>query len=311
MEMQWPLILFTLFMAWSAGVFGTAAVLALAGGGKRVQMPALVTSVVLLAVGGIAVFFHLEHWDRIFNGFGNPTSGITQELIVIVLMAVVMVVYFVYLRKPEPVVPRWLAVAAIVVSVALVVVMSHSYNMAARPVWDSPLLWLAYLGNAALFGPLTVTLLAAIFPAAEGGSEGAPATAPTEAVARAGSVLATSGVVGAVANAVLSVAWGASVVMSAASFTEVGLYWDPTHPNYPIANPAEAANILSGEASLLFWIGVVVIGCAVPVVCAVLGRRKGAPAVPLAGVGLACAIVGAVCLRMVFYSAGASVFMFY
>ena len=61
MEMQWPLILFTLFMAWSAGVFGTAAVLALAGGGKRVQMPALVTSVVLLAVGGIAVFFHLEH----------------------------------------------------------------------------------------------------------------------------------------------------------------------------------------------------------------------------------------------------------
>ena len=120
--------------AWSAGVFGTAAVLALAGGGKRVQMPALVTSVVLLAVGGIAVFFHLEHWDRIFNGFGNPTSGITQELIVIVLMAVVMVVYFVYLRKPEPVVPRWLAVAAIVVSVALVVVMSHSYNMAAvRP----------------------------------------------------------------------------------------------------------------------------------------------------------------------------------
>ena len=117
--------------------------------------------------------------------------------------------------------------------------------------------------------------------------------------------------VGAVANAVLSVAWGASVVMSAASFTEVGLYWDPTHPNYPIANPAEAANILSGEASLLFWIGVVVIGCAVPVVCAALGRRKGAPAVPLAGVGLACAIVGAVCLRMVFYSAGASVFMFY
>ena len=274
-------------------------------------MPALVTSVVLLAVGGIAVFFHLEHWDRIFNGFGNPTSGITQELIVIVLMAVVMVVYFVYLRKPEPVVPRWLAVAAIVVSVALVVVMSHSYNMAARPAWDSPLLWLAYLGNAALFGPLTVTLLAAFFPDAEGVSEDAPEAVSTEAVARAGSVLATSGVVGAVANAVLSVAWGASVVMSAASFTEVGLYWDPTHPNYPIANPAEAANILSGEASLLFWIGVVVIGCAVPVVCAALGRRKGAPAVPLAGVGLACAIVGAVCLRMVFYSAGASVFMFY
>lgn len=80
MEMQWPLILFTLFMAWSAGVFGASAVLSLARTGRRVQMPALITSVVLLIVGGVAVFFHLEHWDRIFNGFGNPTSGITQEL---------------------------------------------------------------------------------------------------------------------------------------------------------------------------------------------------------------------------------------
>ena len=91
MELQWPLILFTLFMAWSAGVFGTQAVLALKGCGIRLQMPALVTSVVLLAVGGIAVFFHLEHWDRIFNGFGNPTSGITQELIAIVVLVVIMV----------------------------------------------------------------------------------------------------------------------------------------------------------------------------------------------------------------------------
>ena len=45
MEMQWPLILFTLFMAWSAGVFGASAVLSLAGTGRRVQMPALITSV--------------------------------------------------------------------------------------------------------------------------------------------------------------------------------------------------------------------------------------------------------------------------
>ena len=34
----------------------------------------LVASVVLLVVGGVAVFFHLEHWERIFNGSGRPSS---------------------------------------------------------------------------------------------------------------------------------------------------------------------------------------------------------------------------------------------
>ena len=79
MELQWPLILFTTLVAWSAGLFGAQAVAVLRGGGGRAQMPALVASVALLAAGGIAVFFHLQHWERIFNGFGHLTSGITQE----------------------------------------------------------------------------------------------------------------------------------------------------------------------------------------------------------------------------------------
>ena len=257
---------------------------------------------VLLIVGGVAVFFHLEHWDRIFNGFGNPTSGITQELVAIVVMAVVMVLYFVYLRKPEGTVPKWLAVCALVISVVLVIVMSHSYNMAARPAWDSPLLWLAYLGNAALLGPLTVILLGKCCKSEE----------ETESdEISAAKVLGVSSIAGAAANAVFSLIWGVAVMASAASFTEVGLYWDPTHPNQPIANPVEAANILTGEASLLFWIGVIAVGCVVPLVCALVGRRKNASTAALATIGLVCAIVGAVCLRMVFYSAGASVFMFF
>ena len=78
MELQWPLILFTTLLAWAAGLFAAQCVWALRGKGARAQMPALITSAVLLVVGGIAVFFHLEHWERIFNGFGHMTSGITQ-----------------------------------------------------------------------------------------------------------------------------------------------------------------------------------------------------------------------------------------
>ena len=85
MELQWPLILFTTLVAWSAGVFGTQAVLALRGEAPKAQLSCWITAAVLLAAGGIAVFFHLEHFERIFNGFGHLTSGITQELIAIVV----------------------------------------------------------------------------------------------------------------------------------------------------------------------------------------------------------------------------------
>ena len=164
MELQWPLILFTTLVAWSAGLFGTQALMAVFGVGKRAQVPAWVASAVLLAAGGIAVFFHLEHWERIFNGFGHLTSGITQELIAIVVLAVVAVAYLVLMRKSDDgaSVPKWLAWVAVALSVVLVAVMAHSYTMAARPAWDS-VLWILYvLGNACVLGPATFLLISTL-----------------------------------------------------------------------------------------------------------------------------------------------------
>ena len=194
MELQWPLILFTTFVAWSAGLFGAQGVAVLTGEGKRAQMPALIGSVVLLAIGGIAVFFHLEHWERIFNGFGNPTSGITQELVCIVVMAVLMVALFVMLRKSEGVpdavaAPKWLAVLMIIASVVTVLVTGHSYMMEARPAWDTVLGPLSLLGVACVLGPATFAVIETI---------------RDEAVGRG---IALGAVVGAAANAVLSVAY--------------------------------------------------------------------------------------------------------
>ena len=146
MELQWPLILFTTLVAWSAGLFGTQALLAAGGHAKKAQMPAWVASAVLLAAGGIAVFFHLEHWERIFNGFGHITSGITQELIAIVVLAVVAIAYLAMMRRSDDgaTVPKWLCWVAVAVCVILVAVMAHSYTMAARPAWDS-VLWILYV----------------------------------------------------------------------------------------------------------------------------------------------------------------------
>ena len=299
MELQWPLILFTTLVAWSAGLFGTQALMAVFGVGKRAQVPAWVASAVLLAAGGIAVFFHLEHWERIFNGFGHLTSGITQELIAIVVLAVVAVAYLVLMRKSDDgaSVPKWLAWLSVALSVALVAVMAHSYTMAARPAWDS-VLWILYvLGNACVLGPATFLLVLAA---------GGPGDQPADRAADAGAPAGRTPLVGAAANALATLAFAAFLQLSAGSFADVGLYFDPTHPTKAMA---DAAATVASQAPLL-WLGAVAVGAIVPLAAAFLGRRTGnwklwAPAAIIA------ALVGAVCMRVVFYNLGLSVFMFY
>ena len=233
MELQWPLILFTTFVAWSAGLFGAQGAAALAGEGRRAQMPALIGSAALLAVGGVAVFFHLEHFERIFNGFGNPTSGITQELVCVVVVGALMVVAFVVLRRAAggdeaPALPKWLAALMIAAAALLVLVTGHSYMMAARPAWDSLLGPLTLLGAACAAGPLTFAAIGAIAGGADGAvAGGAPGAAPARAAGRAVGIAA---IVGSAANAALSVAYLAFMAASTASHTAVGYYFDPTHP---------------------------------------------------------------------------------
>ncbi|ACV54502.1 hypothetical protein Elen_0517 [Eggerthella lenta DSM 2243] len=299
MELQWPLILFTTLVAWSAGLFGTQALMAVFGVGKKAQVPAWVASAVLLAAGGIAVFFHLEHWERIFNGFGHLTSGITQELIAIVVLAVVAVAYLVLMRKSDDgaSVPKWLAWVAVALSVVLVAVMAHSYTMAARPAWDS-VLWILYvLGNACVLGPATFLLVLAA---------GGPGDQPADRAADAGAPAGRTALAGAALNALAALAFAIFLQLSAGSFADVGLYFDPTHPTKAMA---DAAATVASQAPLL-WLGAVAVGAFVPLAAAFMGRRTGswklwAPAAIIA------ALVGAVCMRVAFYNLGLSVFMFY
>ena len=93
MEIQWPLILFTFFNCLAGGIFLMQGILTLSGKGKAMQLASCVSAIVALAIGGLSVFFHLQHPLRMLNGFGHITSGITQELIAIVLLAVVMVLF--------------------------------------------------------------------------------------------------------------------------------------------------------------------------------------------------------------------------
>ena len=302
MELQWPLILFTTLVAWSAGLFGTQALMAVFGVGKKAQVPAWVASAVLLAAGGIAVFFHLEHWERIFNGFGHLTSGITQELIAIVVLAVAAVAYLVLMRKSDDgaSVPKWLAWLSVALSVVLVAVMAHSYTMAARPAWDSAL-WILYvLGNACVLGPATFALLSAL--AAGGPTAGQPAERAA-GVSPAG--LAASPAPPSTPSQPSPSPPSSS---SAGSFADVGLYFDPTHPTKAMADDA-AATVASPPRRSCGWErSPSARSCRWPP-----RSWAGAPATEAlqAPAAIIAALVGAVCMRVVFYNLGLSVFMFY
>ena len=253
----------------------------------------------MLAAGGIAVFFHLEHWERIFNGFGHLTSGITQELIAIVVLAVAAVAYLVLMRKSDDgaSVPKWLAWVSVALSVVLVAVMAHSYTMAARPAWDS-VLWILYvLGNACVLGPATFLLVLAA---------GGPRDQPAERAADAGAPAGRTALIGAAANALAALAFAIFLQLSAGSFADVGLYFDPTHPTKAMA---DAAATVGAQAPLL-WLGAVAVGALVPLAAAFLGKRTGNWKL-WAPVAIAAALAGAVCMRVVFYNLGLSVFMFY
>ena len=290
MELQWPLILFTTLVAWSAGVFGTQAVLALRGEAPKAQLSCWITAAVLLAAGGIAVFFHLEHFERIFNGFGHLTSGITQELIAIVVLAVVMVVYFVYLRRggDEAKVPAWLAAVGLVLAVVLVAVMGHSYMMASLPAWDSVLQIGSLLGAACGFGPATMALICAVRD-------------------ESSDLDAKANLIGQAVNVVLVVAYLIAMQATAGSYTAVEFWFDPTSPTMDITPDGSTAPF-SGAS--LAWAVVAIVAAVAGLGSALAGRAKGDWKV-WGAVGAACVLVSALALRAVFYMTGVSIYPFF
>ena len=294
MELQWPLIIFTTLIAWSAGTFGVQGVLAARGVGFKAQLPTLVTSFVIMCVGGIAVFFHLEHWERIFNGFGHITSGITQELIGVIALVVVMVVYFAQLRqRNDGTVAKWCGVLAVVIAVVLVVAMGHSYMMSSRPAWNSVVQILSLIGAACVLGPATVAVCMAccgddpksLFPLVLGGS---------------------------IVNAVTSLGFLLTMGTVQDAYTSLGYWYDPTQIARGMIDFEAATGIMHESRMALVVLAAVL--ALVPVVLAILLRGKDVDAKRWKALGIAIVavgVVGAILLRVVFYDLGAAVYLFF
>ena len=288
MHIEWTLIIFTTLIAWSAGLFASQAILAFKGKAKDSQMLSWVISAVLLIIGGIAVFFHLQHWERIFNGFGHLSSGITQEFIGIVILGIVALLYLIMMRKSEDgkSTPKWLCIVAVIVCAALVCITAHSYMMTARPAWDS-LMWLLFMiGSACSLGPITLALIMAI---------------KNDSL----NLIGMLALIGSLIGLVGCVAYAIQLQIVPSSFVNIPYHFDSTNPTKPLVDVAASV----AAAMPLIWGVGVLLGGILPAIMVFLAKKKGESKnwKIFAGVAIISAFAGTIALKVCFFQIGYSV----
>lgn len=289
MEIQYPLIFFTLLLCLSAGLMGFQGWLLLKGEGtKKFHMAMLGFELVALVVGGFASFLHLHHWERIFNGFMHLSSGITQELIAVVVIVLVIAITFVNLRKQEgeglATVPKWNAILALVVGLVMGFVTAHSYDMVARPAWSNFTLYLYYYSSELLLGVAGTWAIASLTKQDEG------------VLKRLAMITGIAGIISAIVIIICGFFY------TTIEFGDVGIAFHTTNPMAPdLDQAAILAAPFSGSSVGLFWGGAVVVGSVIAALCGFLKARKSNGHTSLALIALICALIGGVCFRVILY----------
>lgn len=302
MATQYPLVFFTLFMCLCAGMIGVQGWLLYKGKGtKKFHRTMTIVELVAIIVGGFSSFLHLHHWERIFNGFMHLSSGITQELIGVVVIVLTIAITFVMLRKAEgeddaaAELPKWNGILCLVVGVIMGFVCAHSYDMASRPAWSNATLYLFYYSSEFVLGAVGTWVVVA-------------ATKQDDALSAS---LAKLTCIAGVVSAVVMVVCG--VYYTTIRFYDPGtVVFHTTEPTQPAANPeATLASVIGGSNALLFWGGAVLLGSIVAAICGFLKIKKPASALPVASTALVCTLVGGVCFRVVLYVVGVGFYVYF
>ncbi|MGV8084122.1 MAG: dimethyl sulfoxide reductase anchor subunit family protein [Coriobacteriia bacterium] len=276
MDVQWALVFFTLFVGLGVGLFVALAVAEWRGAAKEIRFPAAAIALVALAIGGFSSVLHLGHPGRIFGALGHPTSGIFLEMLLIGLTGIGIIVYLAMARRSSDSSLKAVAAVTSIPAIILSFAVGYSYVVPARPAWDTFILPLLYVASAAVMGCIALSLIAAVKKDADTTRGGAMAALISLAV-----------------QAVLVIAY--LVYLGSAPFADAS---------------RSAGRLISGDLAVLFWIGLVLFGLAVPLALSWLLRTKKEGGLsPLTGatLGLVSVLVGGVAFRALMFALGTGI----
>jgi anaerobic dimethyl sulfoxide reductase subunit C (anchor subunit) len=278
MEIQWPLVFYTLLIGLGVGAFAFVAITEWLGKAERTRMPGAITALVAVALGGVASAFHLGHVERIFNVLSNLSSGIAQELILTGLTGLAILVYIITMRRGYSAQARKIvATIGLVLAVILAFAIGNLYVLPARPAWNTLLLPLLQLASAAVLGLFTMYIWTVV-------------TKEETAV-----------VMGVDKATLIALAIQALVVVAYVVYLAVAPFPNPTR---------SASRLLAGDLAPVFWGGLVVVGLLIPLGLTAwffAAKKRVFPSLVVAVVGLVCVLAGGVATRALMYVLGSSI----
>jgi len=281
MDIQWPLVFFTLLTGLGAGTFMVVAVGEWTGKLEKTRMPGAITAFVALLAGGVASIFHLGHLERIFNALGHFGSGITQEMLMVGLTGLAALVYIVMLRTGYSAqVRKIVAGIGLVLGVIMACAVGYSYVLPARPAWNTLLLPLLYLASAVVMGSFVIYLWTVL----------RKEDAALKTIDRA-------------------------TMIALAVQTVLILTYLLYIASAPFQNPNRSVTrLLIGDLAPVFWLGLVLIGLLIPLFLTfriLTAQKPSFSPMLVAVVGLICVVVGAIAFRAPMYLLGSSIEQFF
>ncbi|MGG0717238.1 DmsC/YnfH family molybdoenzyme membrane anchor subunit [Robertmurraya massiliosenegalensis] len=280
MDIQWALVFFLLLVGMGCGTFVASIITTeWLGKVKQIRSISMIISLVILAIGGLTSVLHLTHPERIFGALSHPTSGIFVESTMLGLLGLVIIIYLVALkRKATEGSLKIIGTIGIIPAVLLAFAIGNTYVMASRPAWDTLLLPLYYLASASVMGCVIVSILAAR-------SKG------TDAKAVIGLNRAT--LISLAVQTVLIIAY--VIYLSLAPFPDAS---------------RSASRLLTGDLTLYFWGGIVLLGILVPSILVIqIIKKKDELKIYFTrfGVSLFSILVGGVAFRMIMFTLGTGI----
>ena len=279
MEIQWPLVLFTLITGLGVGAFSCVAVIDWLGIGDAVLLPGTITVLAAMAAGGVASILHLSHPSRTYHIVKHIDTGVGKEMLLIGITGAAVFLYGVSQFIGLAGLPRKIiAGVGLVSGVVLAFEMGATYVLPARPAWRTWLWAPIYAASAAATGLFTIYVLAAVLRAR----------------------VEESFILGINKSALIALIAQVGVILAY-------LMYLASSPSVDLIN--KSARLLKRDGATPFWGGVVFAGMLIPIAMTIWVQVDHTihHALVVAAVGLACVLLGGIAIRALMYRLGGEI----